>query len=146
MNSVLSSSTTDFQPRGCIICGNPDIGWGALCHDHLGLGAWAVWVDEGLISDWDPHLGPGLCGCVEALNHRTMLTQPLLLSTTSTTSTTSTNDRTNVEKDDGEHATGWLDQLAVIVRRFGYWLGFDGQGRGDGDHSIPDDPWPGLPM
>lgn len=99
MGGFVSVSKSDLQPSGCVICGE-ECGHGALCAAHQGINALAAWVDDGLVSDWTPELGS------EALNHRTMLVHPPVGAATPVVS-------------------GWLEQLAVIVRRFGYWVGRD---------------------
>lgn len=107
MSMSASTPTTDFPPSGCIICADPDVGHGLLCPEHQGINALAAWVDEGLIGDWHVSVGS------EQLNHRTMLIQPPV----------------------GPAAPvslGWLDQLAIIVRRFGRWVGLEDE---------PPDPW-----
>lgn len=127
MSMSASTPTTDFPPSGCIICADPDVGHGLLCNAHQGINALAAWVDEGLIGDWDPSCGAGS----EYLNHRTMLVQPPVGPA-------------------APEQVGWRDQLAVLVRRFGCWVGLD-EGEGEGGRGADDgprpprDPWDAFP-
>lgn len=122
MSAFVSSSKTDFQPDGCVICGE-ECGYGVLCRAHQGINALAAWVDEGLIGDWDRDVGS------EQLNHRTMLVQPPVGSASPALTPTPT-------AAPAPASMGWRNQLAVIVRRFGYWVGLD-----DDDDGAPPDPW-----
>lgn len=114
MSASVSNPATDFQPAGCIICADPNVGHGLLCPAHQGINALAAWVDQGLVGDWALELGS------EDLNHRTMLIQPPLAPLTTW------------------DALSLRDQLAIIVRRFSRWVGLDG---GESEGREPPDPW-----
>lgn len=110
---------TDFQqPTCCIICGVP-CKHGVLCLAHQGIYAYASWVDQGLITDWDPDIGPG----VELLNHRAMLLDPLVAPDPVPVATPTPDPEGGTPDSPDPAPTGWLDQFAVIARRFGYWMG-----------------------
>ncbi len=85
---------------GRVICGD-ECDFDAQCERHQGIFALTAWVDEGLVGDWAADVGS------EPLNHRTMMKH------------------SPIGHQGRPTAMGWLDLLAVIVRRFSYWLGLD---------------------